>query len=127
MEQVLGPDRYQQYLMVNDPSFREATSFAEQSSLTHDKAVTLYNLRKQAEDQYRVIALTSASDADRQEKAIVLSRRAEEQLSHLLDDQNRDAYLQSRAGEWIRVLRSGGSPRRGNSSTGLIMTEHSKP
>ena len=123
VQDILGTDRYAQYLKQNDLDFSDVEAFAQSSGLSSDVADGLYSVRKQLSSEFASVAAGQYSaDVSGQMKADAV-RRAEEALSSLLDDIARSAYLQSPAGKWLSTLESSGQligPTREASATGLL-------
>ena len=103
---VLGQERHSQYQRENDFSYRKIKSFTQQSSLTEEQAIRLYETRKELQRESYMAGLGLDSQA-RKEKLLELVNAADARITEILgDDKLRESFLQSPAGSWFTWYRS---------------------
>lgn len=110
---LLGEQRYQDYLLAQDPRFRDIYDFAQNSNLTADTAKKIYEVRLAAEAERQRIQNDASMPPDqRQAQLASLASQTRQALGTLLGPETLNAYVQSE-GRWLSRLENPGSGRSG--------------
>jgi hypothetical protein len=91
--QVLGPDRYQQYQVQQDPTFRQTQATAQQLGVTQDTLFTFYQVNKATEVERQRIRGDRTLSPDQQADALRQVQQDQQQaLRNLFGDETFQKY-----------------------------------
>ncbi|MCX8091454.1 MAG: hypothetical protein N3I86_11105 [Verrucomicrobiae bacterium] len=109
---ILGDQRYQEYVLSQDPRYRDIFDFAQNNNLAADTAKKIYEVRMAAEAERQRIQNDASIPAEqRQAQLALVANQAKQALGTLLGPDTLNAYVQSE-GRWLSRLESGSSGGR---------------
>jgi hypothetical protein len=110
---ILGDQRYQDYMLAQDPRYRDIYDFAQNNNLPTDTARKIYEVRLAAEaERQRIQNDATLPPEQRQAQLTSLASQTKQALGTLLGSDALNAYVQS-DGRWLNRLEgtsSGGRP-----------------
>lgn len=90
IEQILGEERFRDYLRSQDPEFRQLADLVEQLGLPDDRGVAVYRFAQFANEQRRLIE--TDADLDLQEKGAAIRLLLEETREVIIDHLGPEGY-----------------------------------
>ncbi len=112
---TLGPERYAEYELKTEGSYRITKQLTDRLSLPPENALAAVRMRKEIQDASNALNRDgSLSPESRAAARIALQQRARTELDPLLTTAGLAAYENSGAGHWLRMLVPPTPPSGGN-------------
>ncbi len=110
---LLGEARFQEYMLAQDPRYRDIYDFAQNNNLPADTARKIYEVRLAAETERQRLQNDPSLPPDQRQAALAsLASQTKQALGTLLGPDALNAYVQSE-GRWLNRLETGSSGRSG--------------
>lgn len=104
IKKILGQERGEEYERLRDNSYRSAVLIARRLELPKERALKVWNLRKEAQVQRLLIReRPDRSTEQRQEELNALAAKLGAQVTDLLTERGHRAYLNS-GGSWLKAV-----------------------
>jgi hypothetical protein len=107
LQATLGPERYAEYKLAQDDSYRRVYDFTLDQKLSKETALSLYDMQKVAGQQReQLMSDQSISPEERTAKLAEIAAVTKQTLAQTLPQQAYEQYLRSDAGRWVPALTS---------------------